>query len=46
MPPSSSFNKAKASALEMAIGAIGDYFVSDPIRELNELQSNPRLGYN
>ena len=32
-------------ALEMASGAIGDYFVSDPIRELNELQSNPSLGY-
>src|SRR5262245_3158803 len=29
----SSFNKAKASALEMASGAIGDYFVSDPVRE-------------
>jgi hypothetical protein len=26
----------------MASGAIGDYFVSDPVREL---QSNPGLGY-
>ena len=41
----SSFNKAKASALHMASGAIGDYFVSDPVRELNELQSNPSLRY-
>ena len=41
----SSFNKAKARALEMASGAIGDYFVSDPVRELNEPQSNPGLGY-
>src|SRR5262249_1588870 len=23
----------------------GDYFVSDPVRELNELQSNPSLRY-
>jgi hypothetical protein len=29
----------------MASGAIGDYFVSDPVRELNEPQSNPGLGY-
>jgi hypothetical protein len=41
----SSFNKAKASALEMASGAIGDYFVGDPVRELNELQSDPSLDY-
>jgi hypothetical protein len=41
----SSFHEAKANALAMARGTIGDHFVSDPIRELNELQSNPRLGY-
>jgi hypothetical protein len=29
----------------MASGATGDYFVGDPVRELNELQSNPSLGY-
>jgi hypothetical protein len=33
-----SFNKAKSHALAMARGAEGDYFVADPIRELNQLQ--------
>jgi hypothetical protein len=33
-----SFNKAKSQALAMAMGAAGDYFVADPIRELNQLQ--------
>jgi len=33
-----SFNKAKSQALAMARGAEGDYFVADPIRELNQLQ--------
>jgi hypothetical protein len=35
----SSFNEAKSRALAMARGANGDYFVEDPIRELNELQA-------
>jgi hypothetical protein len=34
-----SFNKAKSQALAIARGAVGDYFVADPIRELNELQA-------
>jgi hypothetical protein len=34
-----SFNQAKSQALAMARGAVGDYFVADPIRELNELQA-------
>ena len=33
-----SFNKAKSQALAMARGAVGDYFVENPIRELNGLQ--------
>jgi hypothetical protein len=40
----SSFNEAKAYALAMASGAIGDYFVSDPVRELNELQARLLAG--
>ena len=35
----------RASNPHMASGAIGDYLVSDPVRELNELQSNPSLRY-
>jgi len=35
----SPFPQAKADALSMAKGAIGDCFVIDPIRHLNELQS-------
>src|SRR5215831_8611504 len=31
--------QAKADALSMAKGAIGEYFIIDPIRHLNELQS-------
>jgi hypothetical protein len=34
-----SFNEAKSQALALAKGAAGDYFVADPIRELNELQA-------
>jgi len=34
-----SFNEAKSQALAMARGAAGDYFVADPIKELNELQA-------
>ena len=35
----SSFNEAKSQALAMARGANGDYFVENPIRELNEIQA-------
>ena len=35
----STFPHAKADALAMAKGAVGDYFIDDPIRHLNELQS-------
>jgi hypothetical protein len=35
----SSFNQAKSQALAMARGGDGDYFVENPIRELNELQA-------
>jgi hypothetical protein len=35
----SSFNEAKASALAMARGAHGDYFVENPIDHLNGLQA-------
>jgi hypothetical protein len=35
----SSFNEAKSQALAMARRAVGDYFVKNPIRELNELQA-------
>jgi hypothetical protein len=35
----SSFNEAKASALAMARGACGDYFVENPIDHLNGLQA-------
>jgi hypothetical protein len=34
-----SFNEAKSHALAMARGAAGDYFVADPIRELDGLQA-------
>jgi hypothetical protein len=34
-----SFNQAKSQALAMARGGDGDYFVKNPIRELNELQA-------
>ena len=34
-----SFKEAKSQALAMARGAIGDYFVPNPIRELNQLQT-------
>ena len=35
----SSFNEAKASALAMARGACGDYFIENPIDHLNALQA-------
>jgi hypothetical protein len=35
----STFPQAKADALAMARGAVGDYLIEDPIRHLNELQS-------
>jgi hypothetical protein len=35
----SSFNEAKAHALEMARGAPGDYFIENPIDHLNGLQA-------
>ena len=34
-----SFNEAKSQALAMARGALGEYFVERPIRELNGLQA-------
>ena len=35
----SSFNEAKASALAMARGAYGDYFIENPVDHLNGLQA-------